>query len=205
MVMTMVVDHAWRSLDENDKNAWSKKELATLLYADDTLLTGRNAHAVERLLMAVARAGATFGMVLHADKFQLLQINSDTPIRDPNGRPITAKNHIKYLGTMVSADGTIDGEVTCRCGNAKRDFNTLTSVWRHSNLTRQQKIAIFNAVIITKLTYGFATCWLNAAQRRKLDRFQNRCLRQIWGIPAAFVSRTSNTQAQEKLDKHQKL
>ena len=40
--------------------------------------------------------------------------------------------------------------------------------------------------------YGLAAAWLNKADRRKLDGFQNRCLRSIWGIKPAFVSRVTN-------------
>ena len=29
-------------------------------------------------------------------------------------------------------------------------------------------------------------------ERRRLDRFQNRCLREIWGIKPAFLSRVTN-------------
>ena len=34
-------------------------------------------------------------------------------------------------------------------------------------------------------------------QRRKIDGFQNRCLRVIWGIKPAFVSRVSNAKVLE--------
>ena len=42
------------------------------------------------------------------------------------------------------------------------------------------------------LLYGLAAAWLNKGDRRKLNGFQNRCLRTIWGIKAAYVSRVSN-------------
>ena len=37
----------------------------------------------------------------------------------------------------------------------------------------------------------FAAC-LNKAERKRLDSFQNRCLRRICRIPAAYISRVSN-------------
>ena len=42
------------------------------------------------------------------------------------------------------------------------------------------------------LLYGLAAAWLNKGDRRKLNGFQNRCLRTIWGIEPAYVSRVSN-------------
>ena len=47
-------------------------------------------------------------------------------------------------------------------------------------------------LIESKLLYGLSTVSLNAAQKRKLNGFQNRCLRQILGIKSAYESRVSN-------------
>ena len=50
---------------------------------------------------------------------------------------------------------------------------------------------------MSKLLYAMASMWLNAAARRRLDGFHNRCLRAIWGIKPAFVSRVSNASVLE--------
>ena len=46
--------------------------------------------------------------------------------------------------------------------------------------------------MLTKLAYGLASAWLNTAQRRRVDGFQARCLRRIWGVPPSYISRISN-------------
>ena len=51
---------------------------------------------------------------------------------------------------------------------------------------------MFNSLVVSRLLYGLAACWLNVSDRRKLDGFQNRCLRAIWGIRPAYFSRVSN-------------
>ena len=53
-------------------------------------------------------------------------------------------------------------------------------------------MAIFTATIMSKLSYGLASACLSTAEQRRLDGFQSRCLRKIWGIKPAFVSRVSN-------------
>ena len=40
--------------------------------------------------------------------------------------------------------------------------------------------------------YSLAACWLNKSERRRVNGFQNRCLRTIWGIKPAYISRVSN-------------
>ena len=46
-----------------------------------------------------------------------------------------------------------------------------------------------------KLMYSLSCLCLSSADRRRLDGFQNRCLRSIFGIPPAFISRFSSAQS----------
>ena len=66
---------------------------------------------------------------------------------------------------------------------------------------------LFNALVVPRLMYALQVAWLNKAERRKLDGFQNRCIRSLWGIKPSFVSRTSNAEvlkrtAQQPLSQH---
>ena len=42
------------------------------------------------------------------------------------------------------------------------------------------------------MLYSLACASFTKADLRRLDGFQNRCLRKVWGIKPAFVSRVSN-------------
>ena len=65
-------------------------------------------------------------------------------------------------------------------------------VWKHANLTVSTKLEYFHSLIISRLLYGLTSVWLAVAQRRRIDGFYARCLRQVLRIPPAFVSRISN-------------
>ena len=97
-----------------------------------------------------------------------------------------------YLGSLLSSNCILDSELSRRIGAASADFRQLCAAWNHSSLSRKQKLDFFNALIVSKLTYGMSVTWLLAAQRRRLDGFYARCLRKILRIPAAFYSRVSN-------------
>ena len=97
-----------------------------------------------------------------------------------------------YLGALVTDDGRVHQELARRLGAAGAYFRKLSKVWQHSALSRTKKVRVFNATVISALTYGLATAWLNTAERRRLDGFHNRCLRRIWGIKPSFLSRVSN-------------
>ena len=85
-------------------------------------------------------------------------------------------------------------ELGRRIGSAKTIFETLQRVWRHSSITLSRKLLIFDACVVSKLTYGLAAAHLNAAGLRRLDGFQARCLCKILGIAHSFWSRISNAE-----------
>ena len=80
---------------------------------------------------------------------------------------------------------------------AAGEFRKLSRLWRHSRLGRARKIEIFGTVVVSILMYGLAAAWLNTSDQRKLNGFQNRCLRAIWGIKPAYISRVSNARVLE--------
>ena len=65
-------------------------------------------------------------------------------------------------------------------------------MWGHANIPRTKKLELFNALVVSRLLYGLSTLWLVTAQRRRIDGFYARCLRRLFAIPPAFISRVSN-------------
>jgi hypothetical protein len=97
-----------------------------------------------------------------------------------------------YLGSLLSSDGKIMSEISRRLGMARKDFEVLQSIWKHTTLSQFWKLRIFEACIVTKLLYGLVTAVLNKAERGRLDGFQARCIRKILRVPPAYYSRISN-------------
>ena len=177
--MTVLMHDALAELPADDIRLWDKGGLATLLYADDTLLMGVSKDAVQRFLEAVENQGSKYGLELHWDKFQLLQIRCNHSIKNKAGENIKQKASMVYLGTTMSADGTILQELSRRLGAAWGEFNKLARLWKHTSLCRSRKAEIFQAVVATKLLYGLSAAWLNVAERRRIDGFQARCVRKL--------------------------
>lgn len=81
---------------------------------------------------------------------------------------------IIYLGGLISNDCPIIWELSRRIGMAQADLISLQRVLSYANNTRIQKI------------------WICINQQRsRLDVFESRCLRRIFGIKHAFSSRVS--------------
>ena len=54
------------------------------------------------------------------------------------------------------------------------------------------------ALIESKLLYTMSALCFAAAENRRSDGFQNRCVRKIIGVKPAFISRVSNATVLEK-------
>ena len=72
MLMSVLVNDAVAYLGPQDQNSFNRRDLATLLYADDTLLMGVSATAVNNFLEAVSHTGQNYGMELHWKKISIV-------------------------------------------------------------------------------------------------------------------------------------
>ena len=173
--------------------------IATCFSADDTLLLAVSDACLNNFLHAVYQAGLRYGMELHPSKFQLISTSESTKVSAPaSDTTVTVASSMVYLGSILTADGSIHRELGRRIGSAKSDFDTLAKVWTHSSLTWKPKLQIYTSLIESKLFYALASCCLTRADERRLDGFQNRCLRKLTGIKSAFISRVSNTTVLQK-------
>ena len=148
-------------------------------------------YGVQELLDAVTQTGARYGMELHWNKFQLLQIGAVYHLVTPDGSVIPPSEVMTYLGTAIYADGSIKRELNRKLGRAWAEFSK-ARLWNHASLRKERKILMYKAVVVSRLLYGLNTAWLNVAEQRRLNGFHCRCLRKIVGIPSAYISRVSN-------------
>ncbi|XP_078701690.1 uncharacterized protein LOC144927827 [Branchiostoma floridae x Branchiostoma belcheri] len=87
-----------------------------------------------------------------------------------------------YLGTTFTSDGTMDTELARRIQRASGAFCQLGRIWYNSNILLSTKIRIYEAAVITILTYGCEVWVITKAQINRLEAFHQRCLRRILRI-----------------------
>lgn len=193
IIMTVLIWDAKAILRETHfGNESHDPDLHELLFADDTLLIGADDADIRAYLQCIQMAGREYGLELNFDKFELLALGKRATILKNDGTAIEQKHAINYLGSLLTDDGRISAELGRRLGLAMQEFKALKQVWQHSSLSRKDKIHIYTMCVLSKLTYGLQTAVLRAVERRKINGFHCRCLRQICGILPAFLSRISN-------------
>jgi hypothetical protein len=192
VVMSAVMNDAVKSLSPSSKAAYENRDLADIVYADDTLLIGANPQLLNEFLAAVCFAGRMVGLELHADKFQLVQVRCSQPVLGLDGKVVKNSSSMLYLGASLTSDGACSSELSRRIGAAKQDFRALCKVWKQSCLTTHRKLQIYRALVEAKLLYGLSAACFTKAELRRLDGVQAKFLRVVQGIEPSFVSRISN-------------
>ena len=192
MLMTVLMRDARRSLQDSGVCLSSGLHVHEILYADDTLLIEADEATAQRFMEAVADAGAVYGLSLNWSKVEALPVGCDCRILAPDGSAVSTKQQMVYLGSVLSADGKSGSEISRRLGAARSEFDKLLRVWKHSKIPALRKVAIFEACVMSKLLYNLHSLCMNEAEKRKVNAFQARCLRQTLKIPPSFYSRASN-------------
>jgi hypothetical protein len=189
MLMSVMVKDSVDLLCLESKEQVDQGSLSVLLYADDTLLVGLSEPGLQEL---IAEVGLRYGMELHWQKFQLLEVNCSMKLQTPDGERIHPRELLTYLGTSIYNDGRVANELSKKLGTAWADFKKLHKLWNHTTFSKHRKVEVYQAVIVSRLLYGLSSAWLNVAETRRLNGFQARCLRCIVGIKPSYVSRVSN-------------
>ena len=192
IVMTILLRDAKAALAQNCSYTEPQDFVSELVYADDTLVMAMDEDSAHAYMTAIATEGHRYGLSFNWSKLEVLAVNCRGAVAKPDGSKLDVKPSIKYLGSTLAADGRTDSELGRRIGAAKQDFQVLRRVWSHAALSLQQKLAIFRACILSKLSYGLEAVCLNQVSRRRLDGFHCRCLRSMLRIPAAYYSRITN-------------
>ena len=71
--------------------------------------------------------------------------------------------------------------------------------WSKTKWSIRWKLQIYNAIIISQLTYGLSTVQLTDSLLNRLDAFQMRGLRYILGVEHAYYSGVSNEEIYERI------
>jgi len=202
MLMTVIRKDAEAELSPSSQEVIKAGSLSALLYADDTLIMGSSSERLQEFLDSVSKAGGRYGLSLHWSKFQLLQVGGECRLCSPDGNQIEAKEVMSYLGVSIYDDGGVKTELNRKLGAAWGNFCNLDRVWKHTSLSTARKVAVYNAIVVSRLLYGLSSAWLNAAEIRRLNGFHCRCLRKITRIRPSFVSRVSNAAVLMRAHEH---
>ena len=99
-----------------------------------------------------------------------------------DGSNLSVVDNLKYLGTTISSNLSLDVEINARIGKAATVMAKLNKrVWQNINLTMNCRLKIYQTSVTSIILCASETWTPYARQEAKLNSLHLRCLRQILG------------------------
>uniref|UniRef100_A0A914XC78 Endonuclease-reverse transcriptase n=1 Tax=Plectus sambesii TaxID=2011161 RepID=A0A914XC78_9BILA len=175
---------------------WALNGLPTVSWPTWTLqmtwLFGPTHPALRDLTGALERSAACVGLRISDQKTKIIRVGykSTLPRITINGNQVEELREFTYLGSVIAADGDATRDVTCRIGKAFAVFKRLRSIWNSASLSLHLKLRLFTTIVVPTALYAAKTWKKTVTIDRKLDVFQQRCLRRILKI--SYRDRVTN-------------
>ena len=157
------------------------------LFADDCALLAHKDSDLQMMLNKFSEASKALGLTISLSKTEVLHqpAPNTTPV-EPNisidDTPLANVDSFKYLGSIISNDGSLNKEIRSRISKASQALGRLRAkVFNHHNICLSTKLKVYRAVVLTSLLYGCETCTLYRRHVKQLENFHKRALRSILG------------------------
>lgn len=149
----------------------------------------RSTHTESDLQTIVNRfteASRLFGLTISLNKTKVLRQPAPGTRAPPPKVYIELKtvDQFRYLGSIISSDGTIDKEIAARISKASQALGRLRTrvLNNNNNVKLSTKIKVYKAVVLPSLLYGCESWTLYRKHLKQLERFHMRSLRSLIGI-----------------------
>ena len=158
-------------------------KLEDLDFADDLALISSKQTDLQRKSSLLETTATQTGLKVNAKKTKVMRLNTkNTQKIKMQGEDLEEVESFTYLGGIITTKGGCDEDITNRLKKAKGQFQRLKKIWYSSIFSTKTKIRLFNTLVISVLIYGSETWKMNESDRKRLDTFQNMCLRKILKI-----------------------
>ena len=168
------------------------------LFADDCALMAHKPGDLQAMLNSFSDASKQFGLSISLEKTEVLFQRAPNSVAPQpaifiDDVELKVVDSFKYLGSMISVDGSLDKEIAYRISKASQALGRLRNrLLNHHNVTLDTKLKVYRAVVLSSLLYGCETWTVYRRHLKQLERFHQRALRSILGIQ--WQDRARNTE-----------
>jgi hypothetical protein len=160
------------------------RPVCNLRFADDIDLMGGSNDELQDLTNRLADRAGAYGMEVSTEKSKVMVNSSNDTKADitMNGEKLEEVTNFKYLGATLSKDGTSTAEVHIRIATATSAMARLNRIWKSNAISFPTKYKLFKSLVVSILLYGCETWTLHADTERRIQAFENKCLRRLLRI-----------------------
>jgi len=159
--------------------------IGNLLFADDMVMMAETREALQHNVESMNAALTRWGLKVNWKKSKVMRVarkgeECQVMIGDEQLEQVDT---MKYLGVMISGDGSMEREVEARIGCTSRIIGGMSqAILRRRELSKQTKLKVVNAMVMPVLMYGCEAWALRKEQRSKIQATQMNALRRIEGV-----------------------
>ena len=157
---------------------------------------------LQAMLKSFSDASKQFGLTISLGKTEVLFQRAPNSVAPQpaifiDDVELKVVDSFKYLGSMVSNDGSLDKGIASRISKASQALGRLRNrLLNHHNVSFDTKLKVYRAVILSSLLYGCETGTVYRRHLKQLERFHQCALRSILGI--RWQDMVTNTEVFER-------
>ena len=158
-------------------------KLEDLDFSDDVALISSTQRHVQLKTNRLVENAERTGLRVNVEKCKVMRVNArNIEAITVNGLALEDVEKFTYLGATVCKQGGGEEDIKARLGKARGAFVKLNRVWNSSSVSRKTKIRLYKTLVKPVFMYGCETWKMNEGDAKKIDVFQNRCLRRVMKI-----------------------
>ena len=92
-------------------------------------------------------------------------------------------NSFIYLGSRITKDANCASEVKSRLAMGMTVMVKLTKIWKNKSISNDTKLRLMKALAWPVATYGCEAWTLKKEEERRIQSFENKCIRKLMRIP----------------------
>jgi len=147
---------------------------------------GGNVNNVKENTEALLVASREIGLEINTDKCKYMVMSRDQNTRRSHSvridnRSFERVEQVKYLGTTLSDQNASQEEIKSRLKSGNAFYHSVQNRLSSSLLSKNINIKIHRNIILLVVLRGYGTWSLTLKEERRLNVFENRVLRIIFG------------------------
>lgn len=191
IIFNLALQYALKKIVRQEANGIGIQLLA---YADDIVIFGENSREIEACLKTLEEECGKLGLEINRNKTEYMIVDRENIQHPPaiklNNNEYSIVKQFRYLGTIITEDNSIVPEICTRIRNANKCYFALQNILKSRSLSRKSKIRTYKAIIQPILLYGSEAWPVTKETENRLQTFENKILRRIFG---PIICRESGT------------
>ena len=149
----------------------ARRNINTLRYADDTILTAESEEELKSLLMKMKEENEKVGLKLNIQKTKIMASSPITSWQIDVETMGTVTDFI-FLGSKITTDGDCSHEIKRRLLLERKAMTNLDSILKSIDITLPTKVLLVKAMDFPVVMYGCESWTIKKVECRRTDAFE---------------------------------